>query len=130
MLAPMHFLLNDVVLNLDPGKLAPPLEAERFRSLSLSSVLRLGAELFSQQPLLQRDDPERACRLAALILAKHPDVNAALFVAPRAGCAPEQVVSRVAQVSTEIMAALHRRHSQGDLTPVAADREVWRRMAA
>jgi hypothetical protein len=125
----MFFLLNDVVLRLEAGA-AIPLEAKRFRALNLSSVLRLGAEMFSEQPLLQREDPERAGRLACLIMAKHPDVNAALFVATRRGCPPEQVVSRVAQVSVDVMAALHQRHAHGELTPVAADREVWRRMAA
>ena len=126
----MLFLLNDVVLSLDPSDATPPLEAKRFRALTLSSVLRLGAEMFSQQPLLHREDVERANKLAMLIVAKHPDVNAALFVAPRRGCGPDQVVSRLAQVSVDIMGALQARFRQGELTPVAADREVWRRMAA
>ena len=126
----MLFLLNDVVLSLEMASFAPPLEAQRFRALNLSSVLRLGAEMFAEQPLLQKDDPERAGRLAALIVAKHPDVNAALFVAPRRGCDPSQVVSRVAQISLEVMTTLEDRHTLGQLTPVAADREVWRRMAA
>jgi hypothetical protein len=126
----MLFLLNDVVLSLDLCDATPPLEAKRFRALTLGSVLRLGAEMFSQQPLLHREDGERARKLALLIVAKHPDVNAALFVAPRRGCGPEQVVSRLAQVSVDIMGALQARFSQGELTPVTADREVWRRMAA
>lgn len=126
----MMFLLNDVVLSFDHRDATPPLEAQRFRALNLASVLRLGAEMFSEQPLLHREDGERAKKLAMLIMAKHPEVNAALFVAPRLGCGPDQVVSRLAQISLEIMGALHARHSEGDLTPVAADREVWRRMAA
>ena len=126
----MLFLLNDVVLSLDLCDGAPPIEAKRFRALTLGSVLRLGAEMFSQQPLMHREDVERANKLALLIVAKHPDVNAALFVAPRRGCGPDQVVSRLAQVSVDIMGALQARFRQGELTPVAADREVWRRMAA
>ena len=126
----MLFLLNDVVLSFDHRDATPPLEAKRFRALTLRSVLRLGSEMFSEEPLLHHDDPERARKLAMLILAKHPEVNAALFVAPRRGCGPEQVVSRLAQVSIDVMGALHTRYSHGELTPVAADREVWRRMAA
>ncbi len=126
----MLFLLNDVVLSFDHRDATPPLEAKRFRALTLGSVLRLGSEMFSIQPLLHREDPERARKLAMLIMAKHPEVNAALFVAPRQGCTPDTVVSRLAQVSIEIMGALQLRHSHGELTPVAADREVWRRMAA
>ena len=126
----MLFLLNDGVLNFDHRGVTPPMEARRFRALTLRSVLRLGSEMFAEQPLLHREDPERARKLAMLILAKHPDVNAALFVAPRRGCAAEQVVSRLAQVSVDVMGLLQTRYSHGELTPVAADREVWRRMAA
>lgn len=126
----MLFLLNDVVLSFDHRDATPPLEAKRFRALTLGSVLRLGSEMFSMQPMLHREDPERARKLAMLIMAKHPEVNAALFVAPRHGCTPEAVVSRLAQVSIEVMGVLQARHRDGELTPVSADREVWRRMAA
>ena len=126
----MLFLLNDVVLDFDHRDATPPLEARRFRALTLGSVLRLGSEMFAEQPLLHREDPERASKLAMLVMAKHPDVNAALFVAPRRGCGPEQVVSRLAQVSIDVMGQLLTRYADGELTPVAADREVWRRMAA
>ena len=93
-------------------------------------MLKLGAELFSERPLLHREDPARARRLALLILSKAPSVNAAQFTAPAAGCAPETVMSRVAEVSLEIMVSLRAQSARGALTPVAADREVWRRMAA
>jgi len=126
----MLFLLNDTVINLTLEAGEMPLDPMRFRALNLSHVVQLGAELFSEEPMLHRDDPERARRLAMLISAKSPDVNAALFVAPSKGCAADQVISRFANVGLPVMAALIRRQNEGALNTVAADREVWRRLAA
>ena len=125
----MLFLLNDTLLSLDPRD-QPPLEAGRFHALGLPHLLKLGAEMFAQEPLLHQNNPERARRLALLIRAKEPEVNAALFVAPAKDCAADHVVSRVAQVSLEVMANLNARAKSGDLNPATGDREVWRRMAA
>ena len=123
----MMFLMNDAVLEL--GGAEPP-PAGRLRALSLGHVLKLGAELYSADPLLHRNDPVRAGRLAMLIRAKSPDVNAALFSAPARGCPAEAVATRVAAVSLEILGGLRARAAEGALTPASADREVWRRMAA
>ena len=123
----MMFLMNDAVLELGGAEGPPP---GRLRALSLEHVLRLGAEVYSAEPLLHRDDPARALRLALLIRSKAPEVNAALFVAPARGCPVEAVSTRVASVSLEILGALHARAAAGALTPASADREVWRRMAA
>ena len=57
-------------------------------------------------------------------------MNAALFEAPQAGCDPERVVSRLAEVGVEILAHLSGRQADAALTPYAVDCEVWRRMAA
>jgi len=126
----MLFLLNDCLLDLSARRADPPLEPERFHALSLSYVIKLGQELFSESPLLQHDEPERARRLALLIVTKAPDVNAALFSAVSRGCRPDQVSHRFASLSIEVMGALFARDRQGLLNPVTADREVWRRMAA
>lgn len=126
----MLFLMNDALLSLDAHGAVPPIAPQRFRALSLNFVLKLGAEMFAENPLLHRDDPERARRLALLIRAKQPQVNAALFVAPAAACPPDQVSHRLAEVSMEAMAALYTRAREGLLDPVSADREVWRRLAA
>jgi hypothetical protein len=126
----MLFLLNDTVINLslDAGEM--PLDPIRFRALTLNHVIQLGAELYSEEPMLHRDDPERARRLAMLITAKSPEINAALFVAPAKGCSMDQVISRFANVSLPVMAALKTRQNDGALNAVAADKEVWRRLAA
>lgn len=122
--------MNDVVLNLDTRELALPLELQRFRSLSLSYVLELGQELFASFPRLQHDQPEKAKRLALLIAARHPEINAALFVAPAQGCGPAEVSVRYCQIGVEVMASLLERQNAGRLDPVATDNQVWRRFAA
>ena len=84
----------------------------------------------SEEPLLHRKDIERAERLAALIVAKAPDINAALFIAPGRGCRTADVQVRYAQLGVEVMGALLERQKAGGLTNLEADRQVWRRLAA
>lgn len=126
----MLFLMNDVVLSLDALELAPPATVKRFQALSLAFVGKLGQELFSEEPLLHRAAPERARRLAALIAAKAPEINAALFVAPFQNCPIDQVAIRYVQISFEVMGLLYERQQHGALTTLEADRQVWRRLAA
>lgn len=126
----MYFLLNDAVLNLQGEDLAPQILGRRFGSIGFDYVQMLGQELFAEQPLLQHAAPERAVKLAALINFKQPLINAALFVAPAAGCRPPQVGVRFAQLDLPTMANLQRAHSIGALDAVSADKEVWRRLAA
>ena len=126
----MLFLLNDVVLNLAPTEMAPPVASQRFRTLSMTFVEKLGRELFAEEPLLHRFNPERARRLASLILLKQPEINAALFVAPARGCDEKLVSVRYAQIGFEVMGLLYECQQHGALTTVEADRQVWRRLAA
>ena len=126
----MLFLMNDAVLDLDMRQLMPPVQGARFRSLSLDFVLKLGREMFAEAPLLHQTHPQQAKRLAALMLCKAPKVNAALFQAPREGCQPDEVATQLADVSLEVIAELRERQRHEALTPVAVDRQVWRRMAA
>ena len=126
----MLFLLNDAMLNLGTGLKAPPLDVRQMGALSFAAIERLGTEMFSEDPLIHRNDPERAARLAFLIATKHPEINAALFAAPAKGCAPELVQARYAALSLEAIAGLYAEHRAGGLTPFTADRQVWRRMAA
>jgi len=126
----MIFLMNDVVFSFDVAELAPPVERDRFAKLSMNYVSELGRELYAEEPLLHLKDPERAQRLAALIVSKSPEVNAALFIAPGRGCLVDQVQVRYAQIGLEVMGALMQRQKAGSLTNVEADRQVWRRLAA
>lgn len=126
----MLFLLNDVVLTIDPAQAVPPLEAGKFAGVSLDKLSALGAELFTGDPALARNNPERARRLAALIVMKSPEINAALFVAPSRGCSPSQVACRYAALTLDILASLNVRQTNGILTAADADHAVWRRLAA
>jgi hypothetical protein len=126
----MLFLLNDVVLRLDGVAMEGPLDAPRLERLAFPAILRMGQELFSREPLLQRTNPERARRLGALISAKAPMVNAALFVAPALDCSPAEVTVRFVACQFEVMAELLTLQRDGDLDAVAADRRIWRRLAA
>lgn len=126
----MLFLMNDRVLYLD-GDLLSCAQSGRFSAVSAAYAMKLGQELFAEQPMLHRESPERARRLALLIKAKAPEVNAALFVAPSYRCRPDEVITRFASLSVEVMASLYTRdRAEGGLTPVQADKEVWRRLAA
>lgn len=125
----MLFLMNDRVLQLDVARVG--LDPGRFDAITPAYAVKLGQELFAEQPMLHREAPERARRLALLLRAKAPEVNAALFVAPSVGCRPDQVITRFASLSVEVMASLYARdQANGGLTPVQADNEVWRRLAA
>ena len=86
--------------------------------------------VFAEQPMLQTTSPERAARLAVMIMAKEPEINAALFVAPAFQCPLSQVSVRYVQIGFDIMAQLYTRQQAGALNNLVADREVWRRLAA
>jgi hypothetical protein len=126
----MLFLLNDVVFDLDAACPVTPGDARRFENLDLDYVLELGCELFSEDPLLHLNDPQRARRLAWLIHDRSPEVNAALFAAPVAGCDPTLVEPQFCTLPGGIMRQLKARAARGQLTALAADRAVWMRMAA
>lgn len=126
----MLFLLNDVVFDLDDACPVAPHDARRFDRLGLDYVLELGCELFAEDPLLHRNDPLRARRLAWLIHERSPEVNAALFAAPAAGCAPELVEPQFCALPGPVMRQLQTRAAKGKLDAVAADKAVWMRLAA
>jgi hypothetical protein len=126
----MLFLLNDVVFKLDGVMMDARLGGERLKALTLPSILRMGQELFARQPLLHRRAPEQAQRLAALITGKAPPINSALFIAPAVNCKPEDVTVRFVACEFELMAELYTLQRNGALDPLAADRRVWRRLAA
>lgn len=126
----MLFLLNDVVFDLDGTCPVTPADARRFETLGLDYVIELGCELFAEDPLLHRTDPERARRLAWLLQDREPELNAVMFAAPEAGCAPELVEPRFCHLPAAVMAQLQARAARGRLDAVAADRAVWGRLAA
>ena len=126
----MLFLLNDVVFDLDEACPVTAVDARRFEALDLDYVLELGCELFAEDPLLHHTDPQRARRLAWLIHDRSPDVNAALFAAPAAGCDPDLVEPQFCALPEPVMRQRTPRPTKGRLDAVAADRGVWMRLAA
>ncbi len=126
----MLFLMNDVVLNLDGMTMTPKITNRRFRDLPFNAVSRLGQELYAESPLLHHRRPQRAKRLALLIMAKAPAINAALFTAPYFGCPPQEVTMRYLNVDFEIMAHLAKRQDNGETDKIWTDRQVWKRLAA
>lgn len=126
----MLFLLNDVVLELDRLRHAPERVGRRFKGISFAAVRRLGQELYSHEPLLHATQPEQARRLATLILATAPLANAALFVVPGFGCEAHEVSVRILTLEPTRMAQLAHSQDEGLLDTLAADRQVWRRLAA
>ena len=124
------FLLNDAVFDIDETDMLSAAEARRFERLGFDAVIELGCELFSEDPLVHRNDPARARRLAVLIASRQPGLNAALFIAPEVRCVPDVVEPRFAVLPELVLERLEAKSRKGALTPVAADKAVWGRLAA
>jgi len=121
----MHFLFNDTVLDVDPPMSAPSEVSARASTLGISRVLTLVMEQVAAQPNLARTAPKVAARAAQLIMLKEPEVNAVLFIAPRAGCGVAEVSWRFASVDPLIMHELKEIQDRGALTPGTANAYVW-----
>ena len=126
----MLFLLNDVVFDLDEACPVTPADARRFQKLGFDYVLELGCELFAEDPMLHVNDPGRARRLAWLIADRAPEINAALFAADAAGCAPELVEPRFCALPDGVIRQLSTKARKGKLDATAADKAVWNHLAA
>jgi hypothetical protein len=126
----MLFLLNDVVLTVEMETLSSAPVAAGLRTMSLNQIVQLGREMFSESPRLQHISQSGPLRLATLITAKQPDINAALFSAPAAGCAPEAVVCRFASLSIELIHDLKGFQDRHAMNKVLADFHVWGKLRA
>jgi len=126
----MLFLMNDVVFDLDEASPVTSADARRFEKLGFDYLMELGCELFAEDPLMHRNDPERARRLAWLIHDRSPEVNAALFAAPEFDCDPALVEPLFCALPAAVLRQLQTRANRGMLDARAADRAVWGRMAA
>ena len=126
----MLFLMNDVVFDLNEASPVTSADARRFEKLGFDYLMELGCELFAEDPMLHRNDPERARRLAWLIHDRSPEVNAALFAAPETDCDPASVEPLFCALPVAVLDKLMTRGRRGKLDAVTADRAVWGRMAA
>ena len=123
----MLFLLNDVVLELEPAKLVRPVMAGHLARLSMSQVTTLVREVFAQNPRLPHDHLMLARRAAVMMLMKDPELNAALFLTPGRVCAPSDVSVRFASLAAEVIFQLKHIQDQGRLTSGAVNALVWSR---
>ncbi|MDI7775404.1 hypothetical protein [Asticcacaulis sp. EMRT-3] len=125
----LYFLLNDLVLQLEPANMMHPLDADRFASLSADYIAQLGKEMFAEDAQAHRHNAERARRLAYLIQLKMPRVNAAQFMATGVG-GVEQVEASFKSLNEMAMGMMYEQQMCGQLDAHKVDYEVWHRMAA
>ena len=123
----MLFLLNDVVLELEPSKLVRPAVAGHLAKLSIGQVSTLVREVFAHNPRMPASHPQLSRRAAVMLVMKNPTLNAALFLTPGRPCAPDDVTVRFATLGTEVMFQLKALQDQGRLTPGAVNALVWSR---
>ena len=126
----MLFLLNDTVLSLDLDALSAAPVAATLKVMSFAQITALGREMFSESPRLQHISESGPSRLAILIAAKNPDINAALFSAPAVGCDPAAVTVRFATLSLDMIHDLKTFHDRGQLNKVLVDFHVWGKLRA
>ncbi|MGA0600222.1 hypothetical protein ACO2Q3_05895 [Caulobacter sp. KR2-114] len=123
----MLFLLNDMVLDLEPAKLVPPRMAGHLARLSMGQVSTLVREVFAHNPRLPASHLTLARRAAVMLVMKKPELNAALFLTPGRVCEPDDVSVRFATLGAEVLFQLKHIQDQGRLTPGAVNALVWSR---
>ncbi len=125
----MYFLLNDVVLNVEASHMMHPLDAERFSALSIDYIAQLGKEMFAEDAMAHRSNPERARRLCYLIHLKMPRVNAAQFYVTALGD-PMAVETDFQSINEMALSMMLQQQTAGMLDARKVDAAVWHRMAA
>jgi hypothetical protein len=121
------FLLNEIVLDLEPAKLVRPVVAGHLAKISMGQVTDLVREVFAQNPKLPGGNIMLARRAAVMMVMKDPALNAALFLTPGRVCAPGDVTVRYASLAAEVMFQLKHIQDQGRLTPGGVNALVWSR---
>ncbi len=114
-------------MQFDQKAMVQDLMGHNIRTITLPQVLVLGQELYAGDPQLHLKQPVQARKLAALVMAKEPSLNAVLFVAPHAGCNPKDVTVRYCSVGYDLLAQLlklQEMHKNG----AWANREVWNKL--
>jgi hypothetical protein len=123
----MLFLMNDTILDFSLRAVIPPHEEGRLRATSYAEVLSEGARLFREKPNFYLVDDNAAKRLAALIVAKAPQANAALFDTTPMGKGP-MIKPFVVSLSIELLANLYAEFKADKLTRALVDQRVWSRL--
>ncbi len=126
----MYFLLNDLILDIEPARMMQPLDADRFAALSVDYIAQLGREMFAEDAHVHRRNPERARRLAYLIQLKMPRINAAQFFVMAQDGNPENVDASFKSLNDMAMGMMFEQQTRGQLDSGKVDQAVWHRMAA
>ena len=123
----MLFLMNDWVMQFDQKALVEDLVGFNVRNITFPQVLVLGQELYAEEPQLHLRQPAQARKLAALVMAKQPEVNAVLFVPPHQGCNPRDVTVRYCAVAFDLLAQLLK-VQETQKNGAWANKEVWNKL--
>ena len=107
-----------------------PLDEDRFKALSPDYIALLGKEMFAEDAMAHRRNPERARRLAYLIQLKMPRINAAQFFVLANDGRPESVDADFKSINYDDLGHLYQQQMAGLLNTSKVDQEVWHRMAA
>lgn len=121
----MLFLLNDVILEFEAARLAPPAVAGHLARLPFGRVAELVREAFAENPRLPSASIAESQKLALMIALKRPEVNAALVLGPGRVCSANDVNVQFASLAGELMFQLKGLQEQRRLTPSAANSMVW-----
>jgi hypothetical protein len=119
--------MNDTILDFSLRAVIPPKEEVRVKATSYAEILNEGARMFREKPNFHLTDPEAAKRLAALIVAKAPQANAALFDIKPAGKGPA-LKPFVVSLSIDVLANLYAEAKADRLTRDLVDRLIWSRL--
>lgn len=123
----MLFLMNDWVMQFDQRAMVADLVHHNIREITFPQVLVLGQELYAEDPQLHLRQPLQARKLAALVMAKQPEVNAVLFLPPHQGCNPVDVTVRYCAVGFDLLAQLLK-VQETQKNGSWANREVWNKL--
>jgi hypothetical protein len=123
----MLFLMNDTILDFSLRAVIPPRDEARLLLTSYADILAEGARMFREKPNFYLVDHDAAKRLAALIVAKAPQANAALFDITPTGKGP-MIKPYVVSLSIEVLANLYTEFKADRLTRELVDRRVWSRL--
>jgi hypothetical protein len=124
----MLFLVNDLIVELNPESMVHPLDGERFSNLSLDYIAHLGKEMFAADPMAHRHSPERAKRLAYLIHLKAPRTNAVSFsLNPSGGL--DGVDVEYKSLNEMMLGVLYQQQVTGELDTQKIEMAVWNKAA-
>ena len=123
----MLFLMNDWVMQFDQKAMVQDLIGFNVRDITFPQILVLGQELYAEEPHLHLRQPEQARKLAALVMAKQPEVNGVLYIATHAGCNPKDVTVRYCNVAFDMQAQLLQ-VQEAQKTGAWANKEVWNKL--